>query len=578
MLAEKRKTWGLAGAFSDIWTCERLGIAAIATDTRLKIVHFNEKARSITGYDGMSSSGMNLLDLFVAGDLKKRLMQTLKQNTPTHGFSAKGSILTRSGRIRKMDCRVTNLYYNEAPSGLLITLIDVSEADIGRNVARIVARAIDLETMCESFMGLLDDPMNLKLARILVYTDGQGPRTFTRVFPHGGVRKKPHYALDDSQSTRKPDKRDFKLCPGDRSIGALELVAYGGSRFSGEDLHAIQSACDVLSSGIARFIPPVALQPDISPLINKQSETSTADTGEHRISDIPIPEDSGLDIHDIISSIPHGTAICDRRGHVIVTNDAMSSILDLDKKSIEGEHLGDLIRSIRVPHTAKKPYCRKLDVIAGTLKTGRPETGMIILAYIDASRRTLMVNVMPLCENGVNIGCVVTIRDVTVPGTLIKIGRLSSESMNRDDFIEESLDEIINAMRLKLVLYYQWDGNVLVLKVQKGDITGAPVPECRDVPDSENPSFMSRAFLCGKPLLFQDYRRSASVRRYDPIARARQIRSAAAIPLQIGGKPGGVLIAATGIENRLGKKQLSEMIAMCDQLSTGLRKRTWNNE
>jgi transcriptional regulator with GAF, ATPase, and Fis domain len=141
---------------------------------------------------------------------------------------------------------------------------------------------------------------------------------------------------------------------------------------------------------------------------------------------------------------------------------------------------------------------------------------------------------------------------------------------NVDDLVEESLELIMNAMNLRLVSLYLWDGSELKLNVQKGDHAGMPVPECRDFPDPLSPTLPSRIFLSGKSLLIKDYRRCASVRLFDPLARRRPIRSMAGVPLQANSKTIGVLVAATGEGHLMDEVQLSELSALCSQMAAGV--------
>jgi GAF domain-containing protein len=128
----------------------------------------------------------------------------------------------------------------------------------------------------------------------------------------------------------------------------------------------------------------------------------------------------------------------------------------------------------------------------------------------------------------------------------------------------------MNASRLKLAWLYLYDGNELILKMQKGDVSQAPLPVCREVPEPDSPTLQCRAFYRARPVLIKDYRRCASVRTFDPVARTRSIRSMTAIPLLADGQTLGILVAATGPNQPLREPQLAELTAMCEQLSTGI--------
>jgi GAF domain-containing protein len=165
-----------------------------------------------------------------------------------------------------------------------------------------------------------------------------------------------------------------------------------------------------------------------------------------------------------------------------------------------------------------------------------------------------------------------TIRDVTVISSIIRLGHMTLNVASVDDIMEESLDLIMNAMSLRLVSLYLWDGRELKLKLQKGEPAGMPVPDCQGVPDHLNPTLQSRAFLNGRPLLIKDYRRCASVRLFDPLARKRPIRSMAGVPLQAENNVIGVLVAATGEGRPMDEAQLAELSALCSQMAAGINR------
>jgi GAF domain-containing protein len=125
-------------------------------------------------------------------------------------------------------------------------------------------------------------------------------------------------------------------------------------------------------------------------------------------------------------------------------------------------------------------------------------------------------------------------------------------------------------MSLRLVSLYLWDGSELKLNRLKGDYVGMPVPECRDVPDPLSPTLPSRTYLSGKPLLVKDYRRCASVRLFDPLARRRPVRSMVGMPLLADNDVLGVLVAATGESHPLDEAQLAELSALCSQMAAGI--------
>ncbi len=94
-------------------------------------------------------------------------------------------------------------------------------------LARVVAGSRTLEEAACRFMDLLSDPLNLKMASISLYPEEEKPCTYTRAYPHGGVRKKPRHALQDSQpAPSQTYTRIFPLTSGepqDRQARAEDL-------------------------------------------------------------------------------------------------------------------------------------------------------------------------------------------------------------------------------------------------------------------------------------------------------------------------------------------------------------------
>ncbi len=97
-----------------------------------------------------------------------------------------------------------------------------------------------------------------------------------------------------------------------------------------------------------------------------------------------------------------------------------------------------------------------------------------------------------------------------------------------------------------------------------------PVPVCMDEPDPQNPTIQSRVYLSGKPLMIKDYRRCASVRLFDPLARKRPVQSMAGIPLRTDRGVIGVLVVATARASRSADSHVTELTAMCSQMAAGI--------
>ncbi|WP_424357601.1 PAS domain-containing protein [Methanocella sp. MCL-LM] len=653
MLAERSRHSGQRETFSQLEACERLGVAAIAVDVSFRIVFFNEKARKISEYSRENALRKSIFDIVVAGDLKKCLRRSIRGDTVEPGFVTRGSIVTRGGKIRSVEWQGTTMYSEGKAVGVLLTGIDVTESELVREAARIAATARDIDEIAMCFMDLLGGPLNLKIARMSIYADGRPPLTLTRVFPHGGVRKKPRHALDDSPAERDMDTRYFKLRPGDRCIGALEVTAYAGSRLSEDDVGCIQALCDIISTGIARLLPPVRQLPDLSAVKENGSAVAIVDPCDYRVINasrsfcvmagkedlagvrleeiIPsaglaevlrsvvstgtpqwgtcpdsgrifccvavtgqtkgpgailvsllntaygshepgncISALQGAQAADIFSMLPHGLAVCDCDGVVVTVNNTLARLFEIDRSMIEGHVFADVLRKLNPRHTNGTPLSRKM------LRINRaPEIGSEVEAYmivdVAGRRRTLNAISAPILDDkGTRTGFIVTVRDATVLHALLRLSRATADSDNTGDLIDESVDIIMNASRLKLAWLYLYDGSELNLEVQKGDVSGAPLPVCREVPEHDSPTLECKAFNRARPVLIKDYRRCASVRTFDPMARSRSIRSMAAIPLIADGHTIGVMVAATGLSQPLREPQLAELSVMCDQLSTGL--------
>ena len=657
MLAEKQKHSCIRSIFSQLGAAyESLDIATIAVDKYFHIVFFNDKASRITGYPREKVMRKSIFYIAVSKELKKRLSLALKEDARDAGFVTRGSIVTRDGRVRAVEWRGIALYGEGKAEGILLTGIDVTETEMAKEVARVAARARDIKEMALGFMDLLGGPLNLKIARMSIFTDHCDPITFSKVFPHGGVRKRPRLAIDDTSDDRELDVRYFKLCPGDRSIGMIKATAYAGSRLNSEDVDCVQALCDIISAGIIRLLPAIEYRTDLINMHNTNSAMAVINPRDYRIIDassgfckavgkkhlkgtrieqalsspglievlrstrsdqiprwgispeigsvyccVPVKgflkgsggilislmgslqEESTVgrklayyrsgQAEHILSILPHGLAVCDARGIVVTANDALASLLEMEKAQIEGRVFDEIIMGLSPERVDRKPLSRRRLATYRAMKTGSPVTGSMLTVKVRGSIRTLNSCAFPINdENGDMNGYVVTLRDATVLAAIINIGRFIIYMKNVDDLIDESLDTIMNAARIKLVWLYLYEGNELLLKVQKGDFTGAPLPLCRDIPDQDSPTLQSRAFRKNKPLLIKDYGRCASVRMFDPIARSRNIKSAAAIPLRSDGRTIGVLVAFTDSGKPIMESGLAELSAMCDQLSIGLER------
>ncbi len=269
--------------------------------------------------------------------------------------------------------------------------------------------------------------------------------------------------------------------------------------------------------------------------------------------------------------LPQGVIICDRDGHVTTVNESVVRILGIPRGDLEGQTIADVTLRLAPEKengvaisVRNMPLCR-------ALRTGNPVLNIPSFVRVNGSRRELNISAMPVHDATGNVaGCLATVRDITVISSIVRLGQMALNVTNADDLIEESMELIVNAMRLRLASLYLWDGGELKLNRLKGEHAGMPVPECRDVPDPLSPTLPSRVFLSGKPLLVKDYRRCASIRLFDPLARRRPVRSMAGVPILAGIEVIGVLVAATGESHPLDEAQLAELSALCSQMAAGI--------
>lgn len=656
MLAEKKWNSDAREAFSQLEACERLGIAAIAVDTSCHIAYFNDKARWITEYFSDRVLRKNILDIVVSGDLKKCLQRAFKEDRIGGAFTSRSTIVTRSGRTRIVDWQGITLYGHGKAVGVLLTGIDVTRTTMVREAARIAAKARDIDELAMAFMDLLEGPFNLKIARLSIFVEGRPPLRLTRVFPHGGVRKKPRQALDDTSDNKALDSRHFRLRPDDRSIGALEAIAYAGSPLVDDDLDCIQALCDIISAGVVRLFSPARRLPDLAQIGLTDSAAVLVDPADFRVIDasssfsalagkadlqgarieevLPTPgliealrttSSSGLPqwgtwdgpggifcctpaggatagssalllslvkpdlglrgagqplaalggtLSDPLLATPfHGLAVCDSGGTVLAANEALARLLGTKKELVEGRLLAEVLAELGPKRAGGKPLGPKQLALRRVLRTGLPAEDVLAVSVAGCTR-TLNVSIYPTGDPGRSVsGCVVAIRDISVLHAVLHMGRLLASSPRIEDFVDEALDAILTAARLKFAWLYLYSGGELRLRVQKGDLSGAPLPVCQEVPEIDSPTLQCKAFFQARPVLIKDYRRCASVRTFDPLAKCRSIRSIAALPLQVGSKVVGVLVAATGPGQPIRDPQLAELSALGEQLSVGLARR-----
>ena len=435
-------------------------------------------------------------------------------------------------------------------------------------MARIMTGSDSIECLAYGFMDLLSDPLNLKLARVSLNVEDRQTQAFFRAYPHGAVHKKPRQALhDSSDSSARAETFSFTLQAEGRSIGAIELTPYSGSYLTVEDESYVRRLCETFSSGVARLVP----SPSIACLSVAAEKSSMP---------APRSESSGMHANPLESQkmssllmdlLPHGVIVCGPDGLVTTVNESIVRMLGLSRGEMEGRDIQEVMRMLAPERENGVAMGVRNMAICRALKTGSPAMNVRSFVKVNGSRRELNVSAMPIGGAGEVAGCLAAVRDVTVIGSIIRMGQMALSIASASDLVEESLDLVMNAMNLRMVSLYLWDGRALMLKVQRGEQHGMPVPECRDVPDHQNPTLQSRVFLRGKPLLIKDYRRCASVRLFDPLARKRPIRSMAGVPLRSDSDVIGVIVAATGEGHPMDETELAELSALCGQMAASVR-------
>ncbi|MGA9140961.1 MAG: PAS domain-containing protein [Methanocella sp.] len=559
----------VAGSMTgDLEAYDHLCVPVIAVGRDFRILLMNEKACELTGYSREDARDKKLLDIASSSDLKSQMMRVFKERALAIDFTAGGSLVTKNGRIRKVEWQCHIRYDGTSPAGAVITFVDLTGAGMAMELARVVAGSRTLEEASCRFMDMLSDPLNLKIASISLYPEDGEPYTYVRAYPHGGVRKKPRQALHDSQpAPPQTYVRIFPLASGGRKIGRLELKAYGGSPLMAEDEAYIGRLCETLSDGVARLMSGER-KTGHSPSAGKEQPSQEPGTIPRPVGDADESRDM---INHLMSMLPHGVMICGGDGRVRMVNEAIGRILGIASKGLEGRMVLDIARDLRQKHDNGRPVtCRNL-VVCRALRTGKPIHNVRSSILVGGSHRVISISAMPLRNAAGKVtGCLSTMRDVTAMESIVRLGNMAVKERNVNDLIEESLDIIMSASGLRFASLYLWDGSALRLKVQKGEQAGMPVPVCKDEPDPQNPTIQSRVYLSGKPLMIKDYRRCASVRLFDPLARKRPIQSMAGIPLRTDRGMIGVLVIATGESQSLGDAHVIELTAMCSQMAAGI--------
>jgi PAS domain S-box-containing protein len=559
----------MAGSITgDLEAYDRLSVPVLAVGRDFRIWLINGKACELTGYSREDAREKKLFDIASSGELKSQMLHAFKGRALACDFTAGGSMMTKNGRVRKVEWQCHIRYDGTSPAGAVITFVDLTGAGMAMELARVVAGSRTLEEAACRFMDLLSDPLNLKIASISLYPEGGEPYTYVRAYPHGGVRKKPRHALQDSQpAPPQTYVRIFPLTSCGRKIGRLELKTYGGSPLMAEDEAYIGRLCETLSDGVARLMPGER-SAGHSPSAGKEQPSQGPGAMPRPVADADESRDM---INHLMSMLPHGVMISGRNGRVTMVNEAIGKILGIARQGLVGRTMLEIARDLCQELTNGRPITRRNLAVCRALRTGKPVHNVRSTILVDGWRRVINTSAMPMRNStGKVTGCMSTMRDVTAMESIVRLGHMAVNERNVNDLIEESLDIIMSASGLRLASLYLWDGSALRLKVQKGEYLGMPVPVCADEPDPQNPTIQSRVYLSGKPLMIKDYRRCASVRLFDPLARKRPVQSMAGLPLRTDRGVIGVLVVATAEGQPLGDAHVTELTAMCSQMAAGI--------
>lgn len=277
-----------------------------------------------------------------------------------------------------------------------------------------------------------------------------------------------------------------------------------------------------------------------------------------------------------ISQISDGVAVCDADGNILIMNGAFPKVLRTCEKDLKGRNLFDCLKQMIAENASGKPLSRRQMALHRALRTGKYITGSRITIHTrSGSTRVLDTSASPIPDRNGNITRAVTVfSDVTVKMALFGISNLMVGTSNIDDLIEESIDLIKNAMEIKTLWFYEYDGNSgeYRLKLLKGELVNIPYMPVKEIPDTLNPDLLSRTHVEGRPILIKDYRRCASVRLFDPLAKKRAIRSIASVPLLAADKTIGIIIAATGDDRILNHSDLSDLLSLSRQMALSISK------
>ena len=149
---------------------ELLCVPVLAVDTGFNIIYINEKACEMTGYSKDAIKGKRLFDIAAQGDLKKKLLRLFQGQLFERDFTVRSTLVTRNGRVRNVEWQCRTMFQGLIRAGAVITFVDLTGAETVLDMAGIMAGSTSVEHIAGGFMDLLSDPLNLKLARIILST------------------------------------------------------------------------------------------------------------------------------------------------------------------------------------------------------------------------------------------------------------------------------------------------------------------------------------------------------------------------------------------------------------------------
>lgn len=373
-----------------------------------------------------------------------------------------------------------------------------------------------------------------------------------------------------------PDARDAGMIDTLQELiftGGSTIVEYYGRSISGETQTGL--TCHAVSiknkDGLVSAILLHSINDKGKLIPDKKSELELGLLGR-RIREM----------NTVMSQISDAVVVYDHEGRIQNVNGAFCSMLMADMNELMGRSVYDVILMFKPCNMNGKHISKKQMPIYRSMKNKKEVTcELSTIKTSFGSTRAITVSATPVFDDTGNvIGGTAIFKDVTMSEAVFGISNLLVKTDSLDDLLEESLDIILNAMGLKTIWLYLYDDSSgeLRLRLIKGEYFDIPPMDPVEVPDVSNPGMPSRSYLERRPILIKDYRRCASVRLFDPLARKRKIKSIASIPLAVHDIVIGVLVAATGEDKGIRENDLSEINRLACQLTLSIHKLTADKE